>query len=311
MSAGRVALGFAKMLNPIGWVAIGLEALYLVATENQRKQDEISRSITETLTMTKDRLDKVNEFFGTDAKLSGIRTATVAGAEQTAEQASLAEQFRASDQFTALYKPQAEKLRGATDQQFGITMQSLALDLYGQGVGEDQVQIIIDAIKKEAQKTDLVINFKDFKLDTEAGQANLTSSIETLTDAAMSDFAGQWNWWGHFFSSDKIKEISSQMAGFISGISQSFEKGEISTTQFGQSFENLKNSFQEVEDANPGNGMILLNQTLRDVNPEIANAASLIGDVATQTKVLEGAMKGVALSQQLLADLSVGNKECF
>jgi len=300
----------APMFLKLGLVLTVATTAYEIFTANAKKQAEISKAVVDTLSMTKDRLDKVNEFFGTDAKLSGIRTLSVAGEGQTGKQASLAEQFRTSDQFKSLYGDQASKLRGATDKQFAITMQSLALDLYGQGVGAEQVQIIVDAIKKEAQKTNVVIKFKDLTLDTETGRQNLAKSIKEITDGMVKELQSQRDWLGlNWLASANIDAYTSQLSGFVSALSQEFEKGRISVTEFESSFSKIKQSFNAAEQANPGDGIVYLNKVLKEVSPEVSTAAALISNLSDKALVLKLAMKGAALSSQLLADVSIGNAD--
>jgi len=298
----------APMFLKLGLVLTVATTAYEIFTANAKKQAEISKAVVDTLSMSKDKLDKVNEFFGTNAQLSGIRTLSVAGEGQTGKQASLAEQFRTSDQFKSLYGDQASKLRGATDKQFAITMQSLALDLYGQGVGAEQVQIIVDAIKKEAQKTNVVIKFKDLTLDTETGRQNLAKSIKEITDGMVKELQSQRDWLGlNWLASANIDAYTSQLSGFISALSQEFEKGKISVTEFQTSFSRIEQSFYQAEKANPGDGLSYLNNVLQKTSPEVAFAAAGITDLNNQLMVTKLAAKGAAMSTQLLADVAAGD----
>jgi TP901 family phage tail tape measure protein len=308
--ATMVGLRFLNMVPIVGQVALALEIVYTVATANARAQEEISKAIVETLTMTKDKLDKINEFFGSEAKLSGIRTATVAGAGQTGEQASLAEQFRQSEQFQTVYKESAGKLKGASKQQFAITMQSLGLDLYGQGMSEDQVQIIIDAIKKEAGQTDVVINFKDLRIDTKAGKENLINSIKTITSEASKEFKSNRDWgYINFEAQANLDEYEAQMTGFISALSQEFVKGRISAQDMNSSMNQMKLSLVKMEEANPGDGMKFLNDTLDRLNPELAKALGFVGDMKTKFDLAALAAKGIQLPQQLINDLAANPQD--
>jgi hypothetical protein len=301
----RVGFQFTKMIPVVGWVIAGLDALYTVATLNAKAQEEISKAIVETLTMTKDKLDKLNEFFGSDAKLSGIRTATVAGVGQTGEQASLAEQFRQSDQFKSVYKDQAEKLKGASNQQFAITMQSLGLDLYGQGMSEEQVQIIIDAIKKEAGQTDVVLNFKDLKLDTETGKANLAKSLKEITSGAIKEFESNRDWgYINWEAQANLDEYEAQVTGFLSAMSQEFVNGRISAQEFNGSWDNLLLSVNKMDAANPGDGMAFLTDTMARLNPELEKATGFMEDATAKAKILKLAMLGIQVPQELINDLS-------
>jgi TP901 family phage tail tape measure protein len=298
----------APMFLKLGLVLTVATTAYEIFTANAKKQAEISKAVVDTLSMSKDKLDKVNEFFGTDAQLSGIRTLSVAGEGQTGKQASLAEQFRTSDQFKSLYGDQANQLRGATDKQFAITMQSLALDLYGQGVGAEQVQIIVDAIKKEAQKTNVVIKFKDLTLDTETGRQNLAKSIKEITDGMVKELQSQRDWLGlNWLASANIDAYTSQLSGFISALSQEFEKGRISVTEFQTSFSRIEQSFYQAEKANPGDGLSYLNDVLQKTSPEVAFASAGITDFNNKLMVTKLAAKGAAMSTQLLADVAAGD----
>jgi hypothetical protein len=310
--ATMVGLRFLNMIPIVGQVALALQVVYTVATANARAQEEISKSIVETLTMTKEKLDGLNEFFGSDAKLSGIRTLSVIGEGQSGEQATLAEQFRQSEQFKNTYKETAGKLKDASPQQFALTMQSLGVDLYGQGMSEEQVQIIIDAIKKEAGQQSVVIKFKDLRLDTETGRENLANSLKTISDGAVKEFQSNRDFLGlNFEAQAKLDEYESQMSGFISGLSQEFERGRISSSEFEASFGDIEAAFNKAEAANPGDGLQLLNSVLMNVSPEVAQASAAISDMSTKMLVLKLAAEGAAMSTQLLADAAVGNEKAI
>jgi len=303
--ASMVALRFLNVIPVVGQVALALEILYSVATINAKKQQEISEAIVETLTMTKEKLDKVNEFFGSDAKLSGIRTATVASAGQGGREASLAEQFRQSEQFQSLYKPQAEKLKDASKKQFMFTMQSLGLDLYAQGMSEEQVQIIIDAIKKEAGQTDLVIKFKDLKLDTEAGKANFSKAVQEIGAEVTKQFQSNRDFLGiNWEAQSKLDELESQIAGFMSATSQEFVNGRMSAQEFTATSNEMYLSMVKMEQANPGDGLNFLNDVIGRLNPELQKALAFIDSLSTKSELLDLARMGIQLPQQLINDLA-------
>ena len=302
LATGLFRVG-TKFIPVVGQILMVLDIAYTMLTANARKQEEISKAIVETLSTTQERLDKVNEFFGTDAKLGGVRSATLGSGAVVGEKASLVEQFRQSEQFSALYKDQAAELKDATDQQFAITMQSLALDLYGQGVGEEQVQIIIDAIKKEAGKENVVIKFKDLKLDTETGRKNLAKSLREITTSAIREYQSDRNFLGfNWEATAKLDELSAQVAGFSSGLSQEFSKGRISVEEFNQSFAEITQSAAKLDEANPGDGLLFLKNTMMQLNPELAAGMAIISDTTMYSKAMDAAMKGAALSAELLAD---------
>jgi TP901 family phage tail tape measure protein len=306
----KVGLQFTKMIPIVGWVIAGLDALYTVATLNAKAQEEVSKAIVDTLTMTKDKLDKLNEFFGSEAKLSGIRTFTPG--VDTGEQGTLVQQFRESEQFKATYGDQVGKLANASDQQFRITMQSLGLDLYGQGMSEEQVQIIIDAIRAEAGKTDLVIKFKDFKLDTEAGRSSLAKSISDITNGAITEFKSNRDWLGlNWQAQSTLDEFEAQVSGFISALSQEFDKGRISVQEFESSFRNIELAAVKLDNANPGDGLEFLKESLEKTNPELALAATLIKNTTDYLLMMKAASLGVNLSEGLLADFSTGSGAAY
>jgi TP901 family phage tail tape measure protein len=308
--ASMVALRFLNVIPVVGQVALALEILYSVATINAKKQQEVSEAIVETLTMTKEKLDKVNEFFGSDAKLSGIRTATVASAGQGGGEATLAEQFRQSEQFQSLYKPQAEKLKDASKKQFMFTMQSLGLDLYAQGMSEEQVQIIIDAIKKEAGQTDLVIKFKDLKLDTEAGKANFSKAVQEIGAEVTKQFQSNRDFLGiNWEAQSKLDELESQIAGFMSATSQEFVNGRMSAQEFTATSNEMYLSMVKMEQANPGDGLNFLNDVIGRLNPELQKALGFIDSLSTKRELFDLARMGIQLPQQLINDLATDEND--
>jgi hypothetical protein len=180
----RVAGIFKKFIPVLGTVLTAYELFDTIVTPLIRKNADAYNAIADTLTVTQDKLDKVNNFFGTEIKLNGLRSqnAVVSSGNQTTGQATIAQQFRNSQEFKDTYGKTAETLKNLSNQEVRFALKSLAIDLTGTGMVKEQVQAIIDAIKLEAGKESIVINPKSFEINKDTSSAFMNGVRNALQE---------------------------------------------------------------------------------------------------------------------------------
>jgi hypothetical protein len=333
----NVALKFAELTpklikfgkffgGPLTLAATAAMMIYDAATADLRKRAEINTAIYNTLNTTQARLEKINEFFGTTAKLSSARTMQMIPVGFNDKKAfSVADEFRKSEQFQTEYKDNAQKLIGATNEEFTLAMESLAFDLVASGVGEEQSQAIIDAIKMEAKKTDVVIEVKSLALDTKEGfdkaKANVVASLQNFGDEIGDYFnvggysisevmEGRTKGWlesffGGFtsFNTDVLINQIKQVSNTLNGVSAAYLSASITGEQFDDQLSSLADGISKLE---PADQVEAYDAILTDLNPVVAELANKLNDTASYGLILKSVLAGITFSPEIIELLREG-----
>jgi TP901 family phage tail tape measure protein len=323
---GRLIPLFGKLIPYVGLAITAYEAFDKIILPLIKKNADAYSAVTETLKITQDKLTKINDFFGTDIKLTGVRAMQITGSDQTQAQASIAKQFQASDQFKEVYKPQAEKLKSLSDVEVTNALKALAVDLYGQGMEKEQVKAIIDAIKNEAGKEKISISENIFSLNDPKGQAALKQNAQQAAKNFTKEFGGYWSNNGSTIADqitgkgegfldtpvfrdqqnlEQLKANAATFGSYLSGLSGQLQTGTISTKTFNIEYEQLIAITNKMPNAT---GIEFFNAALASLGPEAAKAAEAIKNLtlAEQELVGEAMLKGVTLTQDILNTLEFG-----
>lgn len=134
------------------------------AMEKHRLQLE---GLSNAMTTTTEQLKTLGNFFGVAPKALPYDLAQKQNLEQnvTSNVRSQREDLKANSAFQKQYKDTIKSLSNATVDQARLALSSLALDLKAKGFATEQVQVIVDALREEAGKTDVVLDVKSINLD--------------------------------------------------------------------------------------------------------------------------------------------------
>jgi TP901 family phage tail tape measure protein len=332
MSPNVLKIGFAvaKRLPYIGIVLTAFEAFDTLVIPMIRKNADSFNAISDTLNITKDKIDKINNFFGTEIKLTGIRAVTVAEGGQSAAQATVAQQFQQSQEFKDVYKESAEKLKGLTDKEFERAMQMFAVDLFGQGMEAELVTAIIDAIAIEAKKTRVSIAPELFSLENPETKQLMNRNIQSIfndSSKLINELNGQFaasgtgnileaatgqydNFWLSPYLADpqdiaKIKAAASEVGSYISALGGQYQSATISAKEYNIQFDKLfalsKNS--------PDTGWLdVIKAGIMQLDPILGAAIAKLNRL--QTKAVIGAINaGVTPTADSYEVLQYGTEE--
>jgi len=180
--------------------ALGVTTVIFKQLNNARNRElEKINSLSDALSTTTEQVKTLGDFFGVVP--SKLPFELGKGREIVAPQArSQRESLKASAGFQQQFAQTIKTLSTATAAEAQLAFTSLALNLKAQGFATDQVQTIIDALREEAGKTDVVLDVKSLNLSPE--------SIQKLQGQIALIFAD-------FTKSSKIKPTG--MEKFISG----------------------------------------------------------------------------------------------
>jgi hypothetical protein len=296
------APGILRVLGPVGLVVTGGTIAFDILTEKARKQSEIAGALLDTVLVTKDKLEAVNNFFGTEAKLSSIREAGPVGIGETQGGASLAEQFRTSEEFQKTYKPFVEKIIEGSGSDITLALNSLAVELMASGLDKEVVQIIIDAIKQEAKRTDLVIDVNSLSLDTKGGLEQLRKGIAS----AISDYKSKVSEFDPFgFNANSLKLSLQEVTNFLNGLGTAYQSTAVSSKDFNRQYDlfiQKVNTLSSKEDK-----LKFLNDSLKLLSPEIAALTQGLYNLDSAALLVKLTLAGIGISKEAANILRVND----
>jgi TP901 family phage tail tape measure protein len=181
-------------------VALGI-TVGVFQTLNYVRDREIKQinGLSDAIKITTGQVKTLGDFFGVVP--SKLPFDVKRGSEIVAPQIrSQRENLKADSGFQSEFKNTIKDLSTATAEEAQLVFSSLALKLKAQGFATEQVQTIVDALREESGKTDVVVDVKSLNLSPE--------SMQKLQGEIASIFAD-------FNKSSKIKPTGFQK--FISG----------------------------------------------------------------------------------------------
>jgi TP901 family phage tail tape measure protein len=327
---GDLLIKFGKPLTRlipyVGAAVVAFEIFDEAIVPLIRKNADAYKAITETLSITQEKLDKVNNFFGTDAKLAGIRATVSVTGDQTKEQGTIAEQFQQSQDFKDLYQESAQKMAKLSDQEFKRAMEAYSVDLFGMGYEAEAVKAIIDAIAIEAKKTSVSIAPELFSLDDPKArqlmnkninsiisdtnqqikdlesQVKSTTGIKFTSEDLKKTLSGEFDNLNLFVSPEIVQQLksnSAQIGSYLNALGAQFQNGTLSAKEFTIQYDKLIAITKTMPE---NSGVEMLIASIRTLNPELAKALDLINAISGNSNsvglVIEAANLGIARNIQ-------------
>ena len=159
----------AKMIGPIGALigVIGVSVGLWKKMNSVREQERLSiEGISDAMKTTTEQVKTLGDFFGVvPNKLSfGVAPREFVTSQTRTQRDTL----KADEGFQNEFKSTLAQLRKATNAEAKLIFSSLALNLKAQGFASDQVQVIVDALREESGKTDVVLDLKSLNLSPES-----------------------------------------------------------------------------------------------------------------------------------------------
>lgn len=329
LSPNMIGLGlkFTRLIPYVGAAVMSFEAFDKLILPLVRKNADAFNGISETLSITKERIDGINNFFGTDLKLTGVRGTVIASGDQNKAEATIAQQFQQSEQFKNTYQESARKMQNLTDAQFKRAMGAMATDLFGQGMEEEGVTAIIDAIAIEAKKTRVSILPELFSLKNPEAKASMQKNVDDafaqisegtkgispggIDQTGRTLSAGRGEFDNYYLtpvdpeSVAKIKAGTAEIASYMSALSGQFANGEISAKEFTLQYDKLISA----SNRQPGtSGIEGLKTAMSLLNAEIGGALKNLSKLQTEV-VSRAILAGVTATTESLDIMYYGTEK--
>jgi LysM repeat protein len=309
-------------LGPIGLITTGLALTYSlykmnnIRLENNRKKLEAFGDAVQT---SAEQLKSLGDYFGVVAQKSPLESAKLLEIVAP-ETRNAREQFKASETFQQ-FAPTAEAVGRLSDKQAEQALQFKGIELLGQGFSKDQVQIIIDSIKEEAGKQNLVIDFKGLDFNEEQVKQignNLKTTMTKFNNAFKSGLTEETITY-YDVNVGKYETITRKIIGpeakaaltnqgkamkaYLNGLSGMLANGTITTKKFDSMFNAFTTNIKKnVPDS--ATQIRLLNAALSQMESPLAKSALGIKSATDKMLLLQAAMVNVtSITPAMIAQL--------
>jgi TP901 family phage tail tape measure protein len=311
---GKKLLTVAKFLGrfagPIGaliTVLTGSISIFKVLDGVRKREIEQITGLSNAMATTTEQVKTLGDFFGVAP--SKLPFELGKGREIASPQVrSQRESLKSSAGFQQQFAQTIKTLSTATAAEAQLAFTSLALNLKAQGFATDQIQTIIDALREEAGKTDVVLDVKSLNFSEE--------SIQNLQNQISSVFVD-------FQKNVKIKPTGMDkfLSGFISGLLGEQPKLKEFTTATEKSLSQISTFMSETAKSSAGmfqlglidattytnslNGIIGMTKNLDETNRKLI-LTKVFESLGAGAGALLGSLKSARQEMMALALLSSG-----
>jgi TP901 family phage tail tape measure protein len=327
---GKKLLTITKFLGrfagPIGaliTVLTGSISIFKVLDGVRKREIEQITGLSNAMATTTEQVKTLGDFFGVAP--SKLPFELGKGREIASPQVrSQRESLKSSAGFQQQFAQTIKTLSTATAAEAQLAFTSLALNLKAQGFATDQIQTIIDALREEAGKTDVVLDVKSLNFSEESIQ-NLQNQISSVfvdfqknvkikptgMDKFLSGFIG-----GLLGEQPKLKEFTtatekslSQISTFMSETAKSsagmFQLGLIDATTYTNSLNGIIGMTKNLDETNR---KLILTKVFESLG---AGAGALLGSLksARQEMMALALLSSGVLDKDSLIFKALGSKD--
>ncbi len=179
--------GLAAFLPHIAIAGVALGGLALaidLATREERKRIKQAQDSAEAVTLTTDKKQSLADFFGTSLSSKYFQPAKI-NAKMTNQEAVAVQELKLNEAFKKQYETTITALKEGTNEQVGVILKSLSLGLSAD-FAPDQIAVIVQALKEEAGKTTLKIDFSEVDVTTKVGRKNAIDLVKKSAELLAS-----------------------------------------------------------------------------------------------------------------------------
>ena len=309
-------------LKKIGLLRFGAAAIaigaFIIATNLINKAREKERMAIEGLanavTTTKTKLETLGGFFNVTPTSRAGSNAVLTSIQTKPNERSQIQALKKTEDFQKNFEKDIAALSQATNEEALLALQTLALDLRGQGFAKAQVDIIMKALLEESKKSKLILEFSQLDLSKEEGRASAIELAQDITKNFNTEFekgvkktraviaAGKG---GAVLGPEQLRLTTEQqkqlklgsqeLSNVLAGVTGQFKAGIMGGSEYSETMKQILASTE-----NTAYGNMLLKQTLIAVNPEYAKATAGVKDYETRLLLLQGALLEVEFAQELV-----------
>jgi TP901 family phage tail tape measure protein len=308
ISKFKGAFGLASIALTAGIIAIKLSNS---AREKERMAIE---GLANAITTTKTKLETLGEFFGVTPTARAGTDAVLSSIQAKPNERSQIQALKKTESFQKDFEKDISALSKATNEEALLALQTLALDLRGQGFAKAQVDIIIKALLEEADKSKLILKFGQLDLSKEEGRVGAIALAQDITKNFNAEFekgiektreilsvrGGVTSYGPEIIklTNEQQKQLklgSQELSNVLAGVSGQFKAGAMSGSEYTDTILKILKPTEDTAYAN-----LLLKETLISINPEYAKATAGVKDYETRLLLVRAALLGVAVAEELV-----------
>ena len=308
ISKFKVGLGLGSVA--LGALVVGIN-LINKAREKERMAIE---GLANAVTTTKTKLETLGGFFNVTPTARAGSNAVLSSIQTTTNERSQIQGLKKTEDFQKNFEKDIAALSQATNEEALLALQTLALDLRGQGFAKAQVDIIVKALLEESKKSKLILEFSQLDLSKEEGRASAIELAQDITKNFNTEFAKGIKKTRAVIAAGKggavlgpeqlrltteqqkqLKLGSQELSNVLAGVTGQFKAGIMGGSEYSETMKQILASTE-----NTAYGNMLLKQTLIAVNPEYAKATAGVKDYETRLLLLQGALLEVEFAQELV-----------
>jgi TP901 family phage tail tape measure protein len=327
-SLARGGLFVTKFLGPVGiaTTALGLMTVAIklnnARLEEQRKKLE---AFSDALQSTTKQSDFLSDYFGFIPQKGSLENFGKELEALSAAQRSEREKLKQDKGFQEAFGGTIGAVSRLSDEQATSALTLKGLELISQGMAKEKVQELISAIKEEAGKTNIKLDFASLKFD-EAGIKDLNNQVSTALKGFQDTYTNGLQKAFKYVAEGEgagaqiklvetlvptkeakaaLKNAATGVSSYVGSINRLANSGSINIKQYNQMFDGLFNNIKtSVPDTNTQ--MALFNKVLKLIDPDLAKLVKGVDDLSKKQLALKAATVGV--SEALIANFVLAVK---
>ena len=315
LTGSKIISLISKFKVGFGLATVALGAFFIATKiiNNAREKERMAiEGLANAITTTKTKLETLGGFFGVTPTSRAGTGAVLSSIQAKPNERSQIQGLKKTEDFQKTFEKDIKALSQATNQEALLALQTLALDLRGQGFAKAQVDIIIKALLEEAKKSKLILEFAQLDLSKEDGRAGAIALAQDITTNFNAEFKkgvekGRKTYLGLFsgfgpeqlkLTNDQQKQLklgSQELGNVLAGVSGQFKAGAMKGSEYTDTILKILKPTEDIAYAN-----LLLKETLISINPEYAKATAGVKDYETRLLMLRAALLGVTVAEELV-----------
>jgi len=321
----KAGLFLKTFLGPVGiaTTVIGLMAgaikLNNMRLEEQRKQLE---AFSDVLAKTTKQSDFLSDYFGLIPQKGSLENFGEELERLSAVQRSEREKLKQDKGFQEAFGGTIGAVSRLSDEEAKSALTLKGLELISQGMAKEKVQELIAAIKEEAGKTNVKLDFANLKFD-EAGIKQLNGEVGNALKGFQTTYISGLQKTFKYVAEGEgrsaqiklvealvpteqakaaLKNAGTAVSSYIESINRLADSGSLNLDQYNKMFDGLFNTIKSsVPDS--ATQLALFRKAVKLIDPDLAKVIKGVNDLSQAQLILKGATAGV--SEALLVNYAV------
>ncbi len=307
----RLGVGIARFIGPIGALIGAVTIAYGVFkffNDRAKKEAESIKALGDASKLTSEQVKTLGDFFGVvPQKLPSEMTTGLL--VKSPEKRTQLEQLKESEDFQKNYKKTINALKLASDAQSKLTLQTVGLELSARGFATEQIQLVIDALREEAGKVDVEVDFKSFNIEDymqDFSKVSQKFENEVVKQSKRIEEKIFWTAEGQKVTrqvaQDPTKQykkqaniISTTFSNAFDSISGRFRNGVIDSEQYRKEIGKLEEGFANLSDTTKE---VAISKMLLGLDEDSRKAVESINNVNDKLLILKATLLGLEVAAE-------------